>query len=90
MSGAIVHLIWLLFQVDGSSSMMSNLATIIKGLLTLGKGIKAMGPRSQPMKDNLGGGFIGTATTPMGPDPYITTSGVIPQIYTPVGMQGQG
>ena len=31
MSGAIIYLTWLLLQVDGISSMMKNLATIIKG-----------------------------------------------------------
>ena len=36
------------FKHDG------NLATIIKGVLTLGQGSKAVGPRSKPVQDNLG------------------------------------
>ena len=51
--GAISHLIQLLFRVDDISSMITSLAKKIKGVLTLGKVSKSMGPRSQPMQENL-------------------------------------
>ena len=65
MSGAISHSILLLLQVDGISSTIENLATIIRGLLTLGKVSKAMGPRSRPMQDNLGED-LGAQSLPQG------------------------
>ena len=54
---AISHSIRLIFQLYGISSMMSNLATIIKGVLTLGESSKYKDPIYQPMKDNLGEGL---------------------------------
>ena len=61
-----------------------------QGAANTWQGNQGHGAKIPTNEGQFGGGFIGTATTPMGPDPYITTSGVIPQIYTPVGMQGQG
>ena len=56
MSRAISYSVRLHFWVDIISIIMANLATIIKGVLTLGKVSKATGTRSQPMQHNLGGG----------------------------------
>ena len=39
---------------------------------------------------NFGGRFVCASTPPSSPDPYITTSGVIPQQHTSGGRKGQG
>ena len=77
-SGAISHLVQLLFWVDGISIIMANLATIIKGVLTLRKVRMAPGKISQPIQKICGEGVGGAATSLRGTDPYITTYGVIP------------
>ena len=52
------------------------------------QGKQGHGAKTPTNAGQFGGGFRGAATTPRGPEPYITSFGVIPKMHTSGGMQG--
>ena len=81
MSSATRHSIWLVFQVDGIFNHDGKFDYNNQRGTNLRQGKQGHVGKTPSNTGKFGGRFMGTSTTPSGPGPYITTSGVIPQLH---------